>query len=793
MSGTETPNLPRANGVDTLVGNSAGNTVLIELARLAAILSSLQGPSYATLGELNADLAWPAGAVGTVYSGGNAGVYRKSGAAGSGGWAKIGDLPVSALTAAQLAEKAAVADLLAETTARIAATRDTGVLPLANVSGANNMVADLTTASGVASLSGTATVELIPIETNWDAATLNVGGAGAWAILRRNGSPVQPGDLKAGHSYLLRRRGSSWRAIGLLDSDVQGKVDAEAQSRAAAIENVEKNRIAGDAILQGRITDEAQARAEAIAGVVAPLGEPFATQVGSGMRVLRTDATGNAIEVWRDSGGLDAIMASEFWARGKAGVGVTALEAKVSAPSAAPVITDGWVMRTDQDGNAIEIMRPDGIDMIMSKQFWARAGVSGGGSMPAAGLSTTAVDIIATDGQSLTVSGDFTSSMTKSSWQTWRSDAALMLTGMRRGDGVPLTDVAGPRSQGYDTATPATGMARAEPPGAAALAFPVAVALNLHRADLGVPQVPVLTTSHGISGIPIEDMDASATTGAGGTTVWGNVTYWSAEARRVIEAAGKTVRQPWHVWTHGTSAKAKARGEYAALWWSLRNATVAQWQSQGLPVPRYIMTQCGGDANTVGDSWAVCDDQLDICEAGGAVLATPLYWYEIADNNVHPDAKGVTLFGETYAWAMAEVEAGRTWTLRRPRATWDATASVLVLDFDSLREDEWLVAEDAAKYAASGGVGLGADALGFEAVGAAITGVALRGRTARLSCSAQPTQVRYALQIQDMTGFAGNRFNAHRGLLRTSTRKPSKLVPGKMLVRAVPSFTIDIA
>ena len=74
---------------------------------------------------------------------------------------------------------------------------------------------------------------------------------------------------------------------------------------------------------------------------------------------------------------------------------------------------------------------------------------------------------------------------------------------------------------------------------------------------------------------------------------------------------------------------------------------------------------------------------------------------------------------------MAEVEAGRRWTISRPRATWDATPAVLVLDFDSLREDEWLVAEDAAKYTSSGGIGLGADALGFEVIGASINAIAL--------------------------------------------------------------------
>lgn len=106
MSGTATPNLPLANYADDVIGNSGGNTVRISAARLAAILSTLQGPSYGTIAQLQADLSWPAGAIGSVFGGSEAGVYRKSGNAGAGSWTKIGDLPVSALTAAQLAEKA---------------------------------------------------------------------------------------------------------------------------------------------------------------------------------------------------------------------------------------------------------------------------------------------------------------------------------------------------------------------------------------------------------------------------------------------------------------------------------------------------------------------------------------------------------------------------------------------------------------------------------------------------------------------------------------------------------------
>lgn len=108
MSGTATPNLPLSNGVDDVVGNSGGNTVRVALSRLAALLSYLQGPAYKTSAELFADKAWPDGAIGQVYgdTAGQNGTYRKSGAAGTGSWTRTGDLAVSPLTAAQLADKA---------------------------------------------------------------------------------------------------------------------------------------------------------------------------------------------------------------------------------------------------------------------------------------------------------------------------------------------------------------------------------------------------------------------------------------------------------------------------------------------------------------------------------------------------------------------------------------------------------------------------------------------------------------------------------------------------------------
>ena len=111
----------------------------------------------------------------------------------------------------------------------------------------------------------------------------------------------------------------------------------------------------------------------------------------------------------------------------------------------------------------------------------------------------------------------------------------------------------------------------------------------------------------------------------------------------------------------------------------------------------------------------------------------------------------------------------------------------IVLDFASLREDEALAIQDPAKY---GGVGIDGF-LGFQLIGGAITGVTLRGRTVIIDHTGAPSGIRYAMQSQDVSGNAGNRYNAHRGLLRTTLQKPSKLVPGRMLQRAVPSFTLE--
>ncbi|WP_323006578.1 hypothetical protein [Pseudorhodobacter sp.] len=106
MSGVRTINLDDAAIVDELLGNRDGATVRIALNRLVTLMTTLMGPNYATRAELLADLVWPDRAQGQIWGDGFAGyngVYRKEGAAGTGTWSRVGDLPSGAFDGAALA------------------------------------------------------------------------------------------------------------------------------------------------------------------------------------------------------------------------------------------------------------------------------------------------------------------------------------------------------------------------------------------------------------------------------------------------------------------------------------------------------------------------------------------------------------------------------------------------------------------------------------------------------------------------------------------------------------------
>lgn len=98
MSTLSTANLPDASALDEVIGNAiesgVSSTRKLSAARLGAQLLGTRGPNYRLHDELEADLAWTDQALGFVFGDGdNNGTYRKSGAAGSGSWTRIGDLP----------------------------------------------------------------------------------------------------------------------------------------------------------------------------------------------------------------------------------------------------------------------------------------------------------------------------------------------------------------------------------------------------------------------------------------------------------------------------------------------------------------------------------------------------------------------------------------------------------------------------------------------------------------------------------------------------------------------------
>ncbi len=237
MSGVQTPNLTPANEVDDVLGNYQGNTVRLPIARLAAIVGTQVGPTFVTRAGLYADLAWPSGTIATVWGDAAAlnGTYRKTGASGTGSWSRLGDLPQNPLTAAQLDAKADKSALTDEANARLNATRVAGVILLANVAGTGDAI----TATVAAALPGVtisvqSTVELIPAADNTASkVTLNVDGLGDWRVRRRDGSDLQPGDIRTNRGVWLRRRGTEWWMVNAADSETAERV-RQAQRRVAS-------------------------------------------------------------------------------------------------------------------------------------------------------------------------------------------------------------------------------------------------------------------------------------------------------------------------------------------------------------------------------------------------------------------------------------------------------------------------------------------------------------------------------------------------------------------------------
>ncbi len=616
----------------------------------------------------------------------------------------------------------------------------------ANLYGSLNVYAS--TAAGIAAVA--------------DGSQFSVVSGNDWIRYRRSGS----GAVE------LARMPTSAALINLAASvpGLQTQINSEVAARQASVQAV----TAALTVTDGELSV-----------VQAEIAAPLLTVAKDAVNWTWWDAAGNALGGW-DGSGLRVVLAD--WTAANLAPRILAVKG-VDAQIETGQTPEGYVLERDAAGNVLRVLRADGQDMMMSVAFWERgAEILGGGSNR---LSTTAVQIISEACQSLGVGGGWTAEVVREDIIAKANPAAaLMLTGMVNVDAQPIyTD--GPRSKAYDHTVPAAAFGPALPPvGQVTAPYPLAATVNLYRADLGLPQVPVVTTAHGIPGVAIEDMDPDPATGAGPTLIWDNMSWWYDEVKRLLGTSGLGGTVPYHDWIHGTSAKQDAAGVYLAALWRYQRDFRSMLAAKGLSGgATFVMSQPGGDANTIaanGEDWNCCDEILQFCEAGGGILATPEYAYQIADNNVHPDASWTIQMQEVKARAIAETEAGRGWMIRRPKAT--RTGTVIVLDFDSLRPDEHLTLHDPARY---GGQGIDAFA-GFEAVGTTIAAMEITGRQVRLTCAGVPTGVRYAYQQQDCTGFAGNLWTGHRGLLRTSDTWSSKLLADVVLYRWIPSFRITL-
>lgn len=658
-------------------------------------------------------------------------------------------------------------DLASARSERITADAQMGSPMLTSVAGTGNAVTasvpSILQDAGIVASNLRAVALIWPADNAAGTVTLNIDGQGAVEV-RTADNAVPPAQmLRGGHLVSLVKDGPRWRLASpeLRIADLQ----AESAARAADI----------------------AALTTGIADVASRIDEPNETVQTEDVRWIAWDDQGHAMLGWSGSG---LRVRLDDWTVGDVAPRVLS-DPGIEVVQQTDDTLDGRVLARDAAGNALWMWRAGeggGFDGMMAQEFWDRGREAL--NLQAQQLSTTAWQAISVVGQSLSVGGDWAGSGVTRAEFLSRVDPthALMLTGTFRGDNVQITSLDMPRSQGYNTAIQATGVGPANPStSVVSAAAPLAYIVNAYRADLGLPLVPIISQCHGISGIRIEDIDPDPNTGTGATTVWENMTYWYQQVVAQAAAQGKTLTVPWHDWVHGTSAAADPPGRYEAALWRYQRDMRALLATIGAEGPAlFIMSQPGGNADTShpNNTWHVCDEMLAFCEAGGGVMATPEYAYQIADNNVHPDAYWTIQFQEVKGRAMAEVEAGRSWTIHRPKPR--VTGSQIVLDFDSLRPGEYLVLHDAARY---GGEGIDAYA-GFEAIGAAITAMQVRGRQVILDCDAVPTGVRYAMQKQNVTGFAGNAWTAHRGLLRTSDIWPSKLLPGVDLYRWVPSFTI---
>jgi len=251
-------------------------------AAIAAQIDAAGGNLYDTLSALNADLAHAANSQAWVYAdttAGNNGVYRKSGASGSGSWARVLNLPYA-------------------------------IIPLTVTGGTGNAI--VTTSSlPIPTDDRTVLISLVPTADSTGAVTLANNGAAAIDVLDGTGAALITGALAEGHAVLGMMVDGDLRLIG--ESDLAASVAAAAASASAAAASAAAADASADSVDLGALDDAVASTAADRAIVEAHVTAALSPDNYSAMTPIKTliernttdvtivfvgDSTGDATNEW---------------------------------------------------------------------------------------------------------------------------------------------------------------------------------------------------------------------------------------------------------------------------------------------------------------------------------------------------------------------------------------------------------------------------------------------------------------------------------------------------------------
>lgn len=831
MSGTATPNLPLSNGVDDVVGNSGGNTVRVALSRLAALLSYLQGPAYKTSAELFADKAWPDGAIGQVYgdTAGQNGTYRKSGAAGTGSWTRTGDLAVSPLTVAQLADKAdlsLVNELMTEVrSGRVYAPHAATVSAMTPPAG----TARLLTSAGAsvqywvtanAPADGVATDALQADATGqwwrrvFDGRDLTaeisnrmaaIGDAGVMPLVNVQGKNVITAELtpvmKAGGATIAGASTVELIPVETSDGPVALNVDGSGSVpvKDAAGDDLHvgalvasrsyflRRRGATWRIIMGGVTS-VELRAEALARTI------LGAAIDENARNAFTDHVGDEAIVFADRAGA----VGAYWSDGR-------LVAEIESAQHRHVGDTAFQWLSDRQGRALayvedtgEIMMPalipmpdhvgDPITLIgdAAKRpllWWdgqrVDGNLAGGGQTAGATISRP---IPATNGNAWQVIDDGTSVRYLSDQYEGR------VIGFEERGGLTLAET-GPIAVGMLAFGGNMGVSRDVPEawlfhnrkpdlsfdGGMLAAEAAAVAAQMLSRTRRSANPTVIHATRAI-GSPVEaDTEVGSTaynglladlaSGVASLAPWGKTLVIDRLMLSLLGGAPSTSEIATDV-------------EYAAIAQELR-ADIVEITGQSQPVQAVVVSQSIGTRTDGRSTVALAEAKLDYLHPTiQFVVATPRHPFALEPGTAATLTRSAAaVVSEIEARAVAERAAGRQWYCPRLQSA-SRSGTTITAQFVAMSD---LVLGATHGFSFDG-----------DTAGAAITNVTVSGQTATITVDKAPSAEAQLCLAWGRVGDPGDGKAANRTTIRDQWSEPSLMVPGQTLYRHALSMRVAI-